>query len=239
MTIDKSWGPVQAEAVRPSADVPAYPPAEPMSAEQRLLHLKNNCELWAFFWAAVELKKNIVIASSADSGKTAFGKTFMNFFIPLRERVVTIEPAREIFLPGHLNRVHLLHSKLGSNTTEVTAKTLLQFCTRMKPDRVLLAEMHSGVAYDYIANISEKYPGSITTVPAHNCTDALDMLTLCLKESDEGSKLSSEHILGLVRKNIDVVIHVQALERVGADGRVKQVRSITEIYYDPVCAPVM
>jgi type IV secretion system protein VirB11 len=206
--------------------------AELAPHEQRLLQLKKDRDFWAFFRAAVELKKTIVISGATGSGKTTFGKMMVNF-IPPHERLVTIEDVREMFLHLHPNRVHLLYSEGGSGTTEVTAKTLLKACLRMKPDRILLAEIRSKAAYDYIVNVSSGHPGSITTVHAGSCAEAFEMLMLRVKESDEGRELAREDIMNLLRAKIDVVIQFQVFERAGADGRVKKVRRITELYYDP------
>ena len=200
--------------------------------ETRLLQLKKDRDFWTFFRLAVELKKNIVIAGATGSGKTTFAKAIVNF-IPAHERIITIEDVREMFLANHGNRVHLLYSENGSGTTDVTAKTLLQACLRMKPDRILLAEIRSKVAYDYIVNVSSGHPGSITTVHASNCAEAFEMLMLRVKESPEGRELAREDIMSLLRAKIDVVIQFQVFDRVGDDGRVRKVRRITEVYYDP------
>ena len=200
--------------------------------EVQLLELKKNREFWKFFRLAVESKKNIVIAGATGSGKTTFGKTIVNF-IPSHERIITIEDVREMYLANHGNRVHLLYSEGGSGTTEVSAKTLLQSCLRMKPDRILLAEIRSKAAYDYIVNVSSGHPGSITTVHASNCAEAFEMLMLRVKESPEGRELAREDIMSLLRAKIDVVIQFQVFERPGPDGRVRKVRRITEVYYDP------
>lgn len=200
--------------------------------EIELLDLKKNRKFWDFFEKAVASKKNIVIAGATGSGKTTFGKTILNY-IPVHERIITIEDTRELFLPNHLNRVHLLYSEGGTGTTEVSAKTLLQSCLRMKPDRILLAEIRSKVAYDYIVNVSSGHPGSITTVHASTTAEAFEMLMLRVKESEEGRELAREDIMSLLRAKIDVVIQFQVFERAGDDGKVRKVRRITEVYYDP------
>lgn len=202
------------------------------SDEEHLLVLKEERKFWEFFELAVRSKKNIVIAGATGSGKTTFAKTILNY-IPTHERIITIEDVREMFLPNHANRVHLLYSEGGSGTSDVTAKSLLQCCLRQKPDRILLAEIRSKVAYDYIVNVSSGHPGSITTVHASNCTEAFEMLMLRVKESEEGRELAREDIMSLLRAKIDVVIQFQVFERVGQDGRVQKVRRITEVYYDP------
>lgn len=200
--------------------------------EQRLVDLKAKRDFWAFFRVAVEAKQNIVISGATGSGKTTFGKTLVNF-IPSHERIITIEDVREMFLANHPNRVHLLYSEGASSTTDANAKTLLKACLRMKPDRILLAEIRSKAAYDYIVNVSSGHPGSITTVHASNCTEAFEMLMLRVKESDEGRELARDDIMSLLRAKIDIVIQLQVIERLDADGRLRKLRRITEVYYDP------
>jgi type IV secretion system protein VirB11 len=114
-----------------------------------------------------------------------------------------------------------------------SGKTLLQACLRMKPDRVLLAELRSKVAYDYIVNISSGHPGSITTVHAGSAAGAFEMLMLRVKESDEGQSLERSDIQGLLRAEVDIVLQVHQRKREGPDGRLHKVRRLTEIHYDP------
>ena len=200
--------------------------------ERRLLKLRAERRFWEFYQLAIEERKNIVISGATGSGKTTFGRALVNF-IPEDERLLTIEDVREMFLPNHPNRVHLLYSEGGQGTAELTGKTLLQACLRMKPDRVLLAELRSKVAYDYIVNISSGHPGSITTVHAGSAAGAFEMLMLRVKESDEGQTLERGDINGLLRAEVDIVLQVHQLKRLGPDGSMQKVRRLTEVYYDP------
>ena len=56
-----------------------------------------------------------------------------------QERIITIEDAREIFI-DHPNKVHLVYPKNAMTESTVTAKSCLEACLRMKPDRIILAE---------------------------------------------------------------------------------------------------
>ena len=200
--------------------------------ERELLRLREQHQYWSFYELAIRERKNIVISGATGSGKTTFGRALVNL-IPSDERLLTIEDVREMFLQNHPNRVHLLYSAAGQGTSDVTGKSLLQACLRMKPDRVLLAELRSGVAYDYIVNISSGHPGSITTVHAGSAAGAFEMLALRVKESEEGKTLSRADILGLLRAEVDIVIQVHQVIRADKDGKMRKVRRITEIYYAP------
>lgn len=209
------------------------PVSELTPVETELVDLRERKEYWGFFRRAVEEKMNIVISGATGSGKTTFGKTIIEF-IPPHERMITIEDAREILLPKHPNAVNLLYSSTNSGASKVDAKELLQSCLRMKPSRILLAEIRSKVAYDYIVNVSSGHPGSITTVHAGNCAEAIEMLMMRMKESAEGQALTRPEIIGLLRAKVDVVIQLTVFERFDATtGKVKKVRRITEIYYQP------
>jgi type IV secretion system protein VirB11 len=230
--------PGQYEAAGFHAEVPDYPLpqgdalATLNDVERELLALRNARSFWDFYALAIRERKNIVISGATGAGKTTFGRALVGF-IPEDERLLTIEDVRELFLPGHANRVHLLYSEGGQGTAELTGKTLLQACLRMKPDRVLLAELRSKVAYDYIVNISSGHPGSITTVHAGSAAGAFEMLMLRIKESDEGQSLARAEIQALLRAEVDIVVQVHQLKRRDGQGQWRKVRRVTEIYYEP------
>lgn len=202
------------------------------NSERELLGLLAQGRYWDFYSLAVRERKNIVISGATGSGKSTFARALVNF-VPCDERLLTIEDVREMFLQKHKNRVHLLYSAVGQGTSEVTGKSLLQACLRMNPDRVFLSELRSGVAYDYIVNISSGHPGSITTVHAGSAAGAFEMLALRVKESEEGRTLSRADILGLLRAEVDIVIQMQQLARKDGEGKLRKFRRITEIHYDP------
>ncbi len=140
------------------------------------------------------------------------------------ERIITIEDTREIFLPRHLNQVNLLYSKDAQGLARVTAKQLLQSCLRMKPDRILLAEIRGEEAYEYLVNVGSGHPGSITTVHAGSYREAFEMLMLRVKESPEGRSLDRQDILYLLRCNVDVIVQLHVIDRE---------RLVTGVYFDP------
>lgn len=200
--------------------------------DKQLIALRKEKRYWDFMEIAVRKRRNIVISGATGSGKTTLSKT-LAAFIPTHERLVTIEDVREIELPHHPNVVSMLYSAGGAGTTAVEAKELLQACLRMKPSRILLAEIRSKVAYDYIVNVSSGHPGSITTVHAGSCSEAFEMLALRMLESPEGRGLSREGTKGLLRSKIDIIIQLNVVESLQADGSITKARRITEIYHDP------
>jgi type IV secretion system protein VirB11 len=190
--------------------------------DRELLDLRARRDYAAFFQQAVKFKKNIVVAGATGSGKTTFMKSLVNH-IPADERLVTIEDARELFIEQP-NVVHLLYSKGGQSTSNVTAKSCMEACLRMKPDRIILAELRGDESFYFIRNCASGPPGSITSCHAGSTAQTWDQLALMVKASAEGSGLEFAVIKRLLMMTIDILVHIKAHA-----GR----RYITGIDFDP------
>ena len=190
--------------------------------DRELLELRRSRNYAEFFRQAVHYRKNIVVAGATGSGKTTFMKSLVDH-IPADERLVTIEDARELFL-NQPNVVHLLYSKGGQSTSNVTAKSCMEACLRMKPDRIILAELRGDESFYFIRNCASGHPGSITSCHAGSTSQTWDQLALMVKASNEGSGLEFNVIKRLLKMTIDIVVHIKAHA-----GR----RCITGIDFDP------
>lgn len=190
--------------------------------DKELLELRAQRDYAEFFKKSVSYKKNIVVAGATGSGKTTFMKSLVGH-IPHEERLVTIEDARELFIEQP-NIVHLLYSKGGQSASNVTAKSCMEACLRMKPDRIILAELRGDEAFYFIRNCASGHPGSITSCHAGSTAQTWDQLALMVKASNEGSGLEFAVIKRLLMLTIDIVVHIKAHA-----GR----RHITGIDFDP------
>jgi type IV secretion system protein VirB11 len=177
----------------------------------------------AFLETAVRGKQNIVVSGATGSGKTTIMKTLVDL-IPPEERLITIEDTPELSILNQPNHVRLFYSKDGQGVSKATPKLLLESCLRMKPDRILLAELRSDEAFYFIRNVNSGHPGSITSVHATSPRLAIEQLMLLVKESAGGAHLSREDIKQLLFMLVDIVIQFSAV-----GGR----RRVTGIYYDP------
>lgn len=157
--------------------------------DRELLEIRAQRNYAEFFKKAVQYKKNIVVAGATGSGKTTFMKSLVGH-IPDYERLVTIEDARELFITQP-NVVHLLYSKGGQSTSNVTAKSCMEACLRMKPDRIILAELRGDESFYFIRNCASGHPGSITSCHAGSTAQTWDQLSLMVKASAEGPAWSS------------------------------------------------
>ena len=191
--------------------------------EEELLRLLGSSDYEAFMRLAVRSRKNILVSGPTGSGKTTWTKALIRE-IPSEERLITIEDARELILDGHPNHVRLFYSKDDQGLARVTPKQLLESCLRMKPDRILLAELRAEEAFDYLRNVNSGHPGSITSVHATSAELAFEQLVLLVKQNPGGRELARSDIKSLLYLLIDVVIQF---------GVERHQRFIKEIWFEP------
>ena len=191
--------------------------------EEELLRLLESSDYEAFMRLAVRSRKNILVSGPTGSGKTTWTKALIRE-IPSEERLITIEDARELILDRHPNHVRLFYSKDDQGLARVTPKQLLESCLRMKPDRILLAELRSEEAFDYLRNVNSGHPGSITSVHATSAELAFEQLVLLVKQNPGGRELARSDIKSLLYLLIDVVIQF---------GVERHQRFIKEIWFEP------
>ncbi len=192
-------------------------------SDQCLLHCLEDGRYRAFFHEAVRARKNIAIVGDTGSGKTTFMKTICQS-IPTNDRLVTIEDVRELFLPNHPNCVHLLYSKDGQGLANVTPASLIACTLRMKPDRVLLAELRGAEAFDFLKLLTTGHAGSITSYHAQSCSLAIERFVLMVREHAQASRSDDAALYRLLYLTVDVIAHF-----VREGGR----RYVSEIYFDP------
>jgi type IV secretion system protein VirB11 len=191
--------------------------------ERELLRLLSAGDYPTFMRLAVTSRKNVLVSGPTGSGKTTWTKALIRE-IPSDERLVTIEDAKELVLDRHANHVRLFYSKDDQGLARVTPKQLLEACLRMKPDRILLAELRAEEAFDYLRNVNSGHPGSITSVHAASAELAFEQLVLLVKQNPGGRDLARGDIKSLLYLLIDVVIQF---------GVELHERFIKEIWYQP------
>ena len=191
--------------------------------------LKQQVTLRArFLQRAVELGKNVVIAGETGSGKTTFMKALMQC-IPTEQRIITIEDVPELLwgLPNHRNQVNLLYPSEATENSAITAAGLMRSCLRMKPDRILLAELRGGETFDFLNVCLSGHGGTITSCHAGTCAGVFDYLALKVMQSPVGKSLPHSVIMRLLHLVLDVVVCIHNDKQNGLG------RHITEMWYDP------
>ncbi len=144
--------------------------------------------------------------------------------VPRHERLITIEDTAELTLPNHPNVVHLFYSRDAQGTAKVSARSLLEACLRMKPDRIFLAELRGDECFHFIRLAASGHPGSITSVHAGSCALALEQMALMIRESGASGGLRMNEIQRLLGVVVDVIVQFDRDERG---------RFISELFYEP------
>lgn len=180
----------------------------------QMLHHKANRELNQFFQLAIKHKLNICMVGGTGSGKTTFTKAIADM-IPFYTRILTIEDTHELSLPLHPNHAHLFYKE------QITAKSVIASCMRLKPDRIFLTELRGDEAWDYLAALNTGHQGGLTSVHANDANSVFYRIAQLAKESATGQTMDYDYILKTVRSTIDVVCFFERTY-------------MTELYFDPV-----
>ena len=85
----------------------------------------------------VQAKYNIMISGGTGSGKTTFLNA-LSYYIPVEERIITIEDSAELQILGLPNLVRM--EKRNANVegcSEIGIRDLIKTSLRMRPDRII------------------------------------------------------------------------------------------------------
>jgi type IV secretion system protein VirB11 len=191
-------------------------------SDERLNELFKNKDWAEFFRGAVRAHKNIVISAATNTGKTLLLNALLKEVDP-RERIVTIEDARELKLIQE-NCLHMLYSRGEQGQASVTAVQLLEAMLRVTPDRPIMGELRGAEAYSYLELLNSGHTGAITTIHADSPTLMFDRLAQMVMRF--GSAMSKQQIIEYAKSLIHIVIQLKR----GADGR----RYVSEVLYNGV-----
>ncbi len=154
---------------------------------------------------AVRARANIVVSGGAGAGKT----TLLNALaasVPARERVVTIEDAAELRLPGeHVVRLEARPAS-SEGAGEVRIRDLVRAALRMRPDRIVVGEVRAGEALDMLQAMNTGHEGSLSTCHANGPADALARLETMVLMGDVD--LPHAAVREQVVSAVDLVVHI-------------------------------
>jgi pilus assembly protein CpaF len=125
--------------------------------------------------AIVHGRLNVVISGGTGAGKTTL-LNIVSGFVPVTERVVTIEDSAELQLrQPHVVRLETRPANIEGQG-EVTQRQLLINSLRMRPDRIIIGEVRGPEAVDMLQAMNTGHDGSLTTLHANSPRDALSRL---------------------------------------------------------------
>jgi pilus assembly protein CpaF len=171
--------------------------------------------------AAVAGGANIVVSGGTGAGKTTLLNT-LAAEIPSHERVITIEDAAELRLPGdHVVRLEARPAN-ADGVGEVRIRDLVRNALRMRPDRLVVGEVRGAETLDMLQAMNTGHDGSMSTCHANTPEDALRRLETMVLMGDVDLPLAA--IREQLHAAIDLVVHIA---RTPAGRRITEVAEVT------------
>lgn len=174
-----------------------------------------------FLEACVKAKLNIVISGGTGAGKTTL-LNILSSFIGTDERVITIEEAAEL----QLKQEHVISLETRNpnyeGEGEISIRDLVINALHMRPDRIIVGEVRGKEAFDMLQAMNTGHEGSMTTMHANGCPDALNRLETMILMA--GMEIPVRAIRDYIRDAMNIIVHIERL----SDGK-RRITSISEV----------
>lgn len=194
---------------------------DPLKMPALIEHGALTKEIAILFEMCVRARLNIIISGGTGAGKTTLLNA-MSAYIPVDERIVTIEDSAELQLQQpHCVRLETRPPNIEGRG-EITQRDLVKNSLRMRPDRIVVGEVRGGEAIDMLQAMNTGHDGSLTTIHANSPRDALSRLETMIQMT--GMRLSDRAMRQQIASAVNVVIQVARL----TDGT-RRIVSIYEI----------
>ncbi len=203
--------------------------ASPLTAENLLDTQSISPEMLEVLKAAVRARISILISGGTGAGKTTF-LNMLSTYIPESERLVTIEDAAEL----QLQQENVVRLETRPPNVEgkgaVRQRQLLINSLRMRPDRIIVGEVRSDEAFDMLQAMKTGHEGSMTTIHANTCRDALSRLESMVAMSN--LSLPERAVRQQIASAIGIVVQISRM----SDGsrRVVNIAEITGMDQDVI-----
>jgi pilus assembly protein CpaF len=165
-------------------------------------------EIGELLKSIVQARLNVLISGGTGTGKTTM-LNILSGFIPNDERIVTIEDAAELQLrQDHVVRLETRPANIEGKG-EVAQRELVKNALRMRPDRIILGEVRGAECLDMLQAMNTGHDGSLTTVHANSCRDALTRIETLT--SMAGLNLAAKAMRHYVSSALDVIVQIARL----------------------------
>ncbi|MFM1991879.1 MAG: hypothetical protein RJA99_4836 [Pseudomonadota bacterium] len=173
------------------------------------------------FAGMVKSRLNVLISGGTGSGKTTL-LNVLSAYIPVGERIVTIEDAAELQLQQpHVVRLETRPPNIEGRG-EVEQRALVRNALRMRPDRIIVGEVRGAEAFDMLQAMNTGHEGSMATVHANGPRDAISRLENMIGMA--GMHMQARAVRQQIASAITVIVQIARL----SDGE-RKVVSVTEI----------
>ena len=162
-------------------------------------------EIGELLKAIVQARLNVLISGGTGTGKTTM-LNVLSGFISNDERIVTIEDAAELQLrQEHVVRLETRPANIEGKG-EIAQRELVKNALRMRPDRIILGEVRGAECLDMLQAMNTGHDGSLTTVHANSCRDALTRIETLVAMA--GLNLATKAMRHYVSSALDVIIQI-------------------------------
>ena len=162
----------------------------------------------ALLTAIVKARLNVLISGGTGAGKTTL-LNILSSFIPVTERIVTIEDSAELQLKQpHVVRLETRPANIEGQG-EVPQRLLLINALRMRPDRIIMGECRGSEAIDMLQAMNTGHDGSLTTLHANTPRDALSRLETMISMAN--LELPERAMRQQIASAINLVVQVSRL----------------------------
>jgi len=169
-----------------------------------------NKKMLGFLKYCVRARINILISGSTGVGKTTFMNLLIKEFVPDEGRIVILEDTEELIVnePKHYIRL-LTRSANITGHGEVKLSDLVKLSLHLRPDRIVIGEIRGEEAFDFLHVVNTGHDGSMCTIHANDCADALMRLeTLSLMGR---FNISENVVRRFLKMGIHLIIHMVRL----------------------------
>jgi pilus assembly protein CpaF len=172
----------------------------------------------ALLMSFVRAKLNIVISGGTGAGKTTLLNA-LSAAVPEDERIVTVEDNAEL----RLQQPHVVSLEARPANVEgrgqITIRDLVRNSLRMRPDRIIVGEVRGAETLDMLQALNTGHEGSLVTVHANSCDDAIHRLETLATMSE--LHIPFEALRDQINSAIEVIVQLDRFP----DGR----RRVSEI----------
>lgn len=196
-------------------------PEKPMDMDCLIREGAITQEAAEYLKKLVKAKYNIFISGGTSTGKTTMLNALMQY-VPISERVITIEDSAELQIHNIHNLVKLeARNANAEGEHQVSIRDLIKSAMRMRPDRIIVGEVRGAESVDMIQAMSSGHDGSISTGHAGSAEEMLSRLETMILMGTEIPLVAARK---QIASAIDIVIQLERLR-----DKSRRVTEITEV----------
>lgn len=172
---------------------------------------------------AVFRRDNILVVGGTSSGKSTLLQSML-YALPQNERVVIIEDTQELKPPNSFSMQLICRQKINEQLSFIGYEDLIKHSLRLRPDRLVLGEIRSSEAYNFLLALSSGHSGSMGSMHAQSAREALLKLEMLVQLG--APQWSYQSIRRLISLSLNTILVV---ERRNGLRRLKEIAHISSL----------